>query len=118
MVNGAEEVIVKLVAFTRADTPNKAGSVALHVTPSLVPKDESKVRMIWLSFETAVVFTVTVVAEAATTTAPADKAEQTAGDADEEQVEAVPHFPLDLIAREPSSIFNVRPFLKNPAAVR
>ena len=86
---GLVAVMVKLVAATRAVTPYKAGSVALQVTPSLVPRLESYWSMIWLLAVTAAVLTTTVVAAAATTTEPAGAAAHTAGDAELEQLVAV-----------------------------
>ena len=83
-------VMVKLVAAVLALTFMSPAAVAvLQVTPSLVPKESSRVKRIWLFAVTAVVLTTTVLDPAATTTEPAAADEHAAGEADDEQLAAV-----------------------------
>ena len=82
---------MKLTPGVRAVTakpPTRVASVLLHVTPPIV-SESSEVRVIRLLAVTAVVFTTTVVASRAITTAPAADDPQTAGDAALAQLVAV-----------------------------
>lgn len=82
---------VKDVPAVRAVTtgPITVANDVLHVTPKRVPRDESGVISISELAVTFVVFTVTLVAAAAITIAPAGAAAQTAGEAAEAQFVAV-----------------------------
>lgn len=78
-MGAAEVVITKLVAAVLAVTAYVRAIVVLHVTPNRVPRDESSWVRISLFAVTAVVFTVTAVAAAEITTAPAAATPQSAG---------------------------------------
>ena len=84
--------IVKFDPAVRAvtfGTPRVSNDCVLQVTLSFVPKDESSVSKIWLLAVTAVVLTVTEVADAAITTEPVAADVHTAGLVEDEQFVAV-----------------------------
>ncbi|MDP2815295.1 MAG: hypothetical protein Q8O19_01285 [Rectinemataceae bacterium] len=124
-------MIVKLVPAVLAVTPYRAGIVVLHVTDNFAPSEESYIRNICELAVTAVVFTTTVVADAATTTDPAEADVQTAGEAEDEQlVKKIPpqlleEFPRRLVPPPTGLMFPVllirklltfRPPTRNPCA--
>lgn len=80
--------IVKLFREERAVTVGVC-SVLLHVTLNFVPRELSKVRMIWLLAVTALVSTMTLDEPAAIETLPAAAEPHKAGEAEEEQFASV-----------------------------
>src|SRR5690242_5931789 len=88
VVGATSTVMVKLVAAVRAETygvPSTSDDCVLQVTESLVPRELSRVSMIWEFAVTAVVLTTSVVPAAGSATEPAEAAEHAAGEAEEEQ---------------------------------
>jgi hypothetical protein len=87
MVNDVPAVRAEIVK-----PPTKVASVELQVTPSFVPNVSSVVRRIWLFAVTAVVLTTMEleIALVGSATLPAGAEPHTAGDAEDEQLLAVP----------------------------